>query len=104
MIILTTPNYPGKEIKEIKGLVSGSTIQCKNFGRDIGSAFKNLVGGEMIAYKEMLDKAKEVAIGRMVKEAESLEANAIISFTLSTSSIIQGAAEIIAYGTAVIVE
>lgn len=103
MIILTTPNYPGKEIKEVKGLVCGSTIQCKNFGRDIGSAFKNLVGGEMIAYKEMLDKSKEVAIERMSKEAEALGANAIISFNLSTSSIIQGAAEIIAYGTAIVV-
>lgn len=103
MIILTTPDYHGKEIIAIKGLVTGSTIQCKNVGRDIGSAFKNLVGGEMIAYKEMLDNSRSIAIERMVKEAESLGANAIIGFKLSTSSIVQGAAEVVAYGTAIIV-
>lgn len=103
MIILTTPNYPGKEIIDVKGLVTGNTIQCKNVGRDIGSAFKNLVGGEMVAYKEMLDSSRTIAIDRMIKEAESLGANAIIGFELSSSAVIQGAAEIIAYGTAVVV-
>lgn len=104
MIILTTPNYPGKEIKEVKGLVCGNTIQCRNVGRDIGSAFKNLVGGEMVAYKEMLDSSRKIAIERMLKDAEALGANAIIGFQLSSSTVIQGAAEIIAYGTAVLVE
>lgn len=103
MLILTTPNYPGKEIKEVKGLVSGNTIQCKNVGRDIGSAFKNLVGGEMVAYKEMLDSSRNIAIERMTKEAEDLGANAIVGFHLASSTIIQGAAEVIAYGTAVVV-
>ena len=69
MIILTTPDYPGKEIKEVKGLVCGNTIQCRNVGRDIGSAFKNLVGGEMVAYKEMLDSSRKIAIERMLKDA-----------------------------------
>ena len=103
MLILTTPNYPGKEIKEVKGLVSGNTIQCKNVGRDIGSAFKNLVGGEMIAYKEMLDSSRSIAIERMTKEAENLGANAVVGFRLASSTIVQGAAEVIAYGTAVVV-
>ena len=103
MLILTTPNYPGKEIKEVKGLVSGNTIQCKNVGRDIGSAFKNLVGGEMVAYKEMLDSSRSIAIERMTKEAENLGANAVVGFRLASSTIVQGAAEVIAYGTAVVV-
>lgn len=101
MIILTTPNYPGREILEVKGLVVGSTIQCKNVGRDIGSAFKNLVGGEMVAYKEMLDESRKIAIDRMIAEAEKLGANAIIGFELGSSAIVQGGAEIVAYGTAV---
>ncbi|MGL4848213.1 MAG: YbjQ family protein [Clostridium sp.] len=104
MIILTTPSYPGKEIIDVKGVVSGSTIQCKNVGRDIGSAFKNLVGGEMVAYKEMLDKSREIAVDRMIKEAEEMGANAIISFMLGSSAVAPGAAEIVAYGTAVVVE
>lgn len=104
MIILTTSNYPGKEIKEVKGLVTGSTVQCKNFGRDIGAAFKNLVGGEMMAYKEMLDNARDIATDRMKKEALALGANAVIEFRLSSSAVAQGAAEIVAYGTAVVVE
>ena len=104
MIILTTNNYPGKNIVEVKGLVKGSTIQCKNLGRDIGSAFKNLVGGEMVAYKEMLDSARDIAIKRMIEDADSLGANAIIAFDLGSSAVAAGAAEIIAFGTAVVVE
>ncbi|MGL4571542.1 MAG: heavy metal-binding domain-containing protein [Clostridium sp.] len=104
MIILTTDNYPGKNIVEVKGLVKGSTVKCKNVGRDIGSAFKNLVGGEMVAYKEMLDESREVATARMVEEAESLGANAIVSFRMMSSAVAQGAAEMVTYGTAVVVE
>lgn len=103
MIILTTPNYPGKEILEVKGLVKGSTIQCKNIGRDIGSAFKNIVGGEMVAYKEMLDSARDITINRMIEDAQKLGANAIIGFELGSSAVAAGAAEIIAYGTAVVI-
>ncbi|MGL4992075.1 MAG: YbjQ family protein [Sarcina sp.] len=103
MIILTTNNYPGKEILEVKGLVTGSTVQCKNVGRDIGAAFKNLVGGEMVAYKEMLDEARKIATNRMIEQAEKLGANAIIAFDISSSAVIQGGAEIVAYGTAIVV-
>lgn len=104
MIILTTDNYPGKNIVEVKGLVKGSTVKCKNVGRDIGSAFKNLVGGEMVAYKEMLDESREVATARMIEEAEGLGANAIICFRIMSSAVAQGAAEMVTYGTAVVVE
>ena len=104
MMILTTNNYPGKEIIEVKGLVKGSTIQCKNVGRDIGSACKNVVGGEMVSYKEMLDDARDIAMNRMIAEAEKLGANAIIAFDLGSSAVAAGAAEIIAFGTAVVVQ
>ncbi|MGG5461082.1 heavy metal-binding domain-containing protein [Clostridium sp. B9] len=102
MLILTTESIPGKEIKEIKGLVKGSTVRCKNIGRDITSSFKNLVGGEMNSYNEMLTEARQIAIGRMVDEAEALGANAIIGMRLMSSSVAAGAAEMVAYGTAVV--
>ncbi|PWW96806.1 hypothetical protein CYK73_15995, partial [Clostridium perfringens] len=77
MIILTIDNIPGKEIKEVKGLVKGSTIRCKHIGKDIGSSLKNLVGGEMVGYNEMLIEARKIAIERMIIDAEQLGANAI---------------------------
>ena len=104
MIILTIENVPGKEIKEVKGLVKGSTVRCKNIGRDITASFKNLVGGEMSGYNDMLTEARQIAIGRMVDEAEAMGANAIIGMTLMSSAIAAGAAEMVAYGTAVVVE
>lgn len=104
MLILTTETIPGKGIKEIKGLVKGSTVRCKNIGKDITSSFKNLVGGEMTSYTEMLTEAKQIAIGRMVDEAETLGANAIIGMRLVSSSLTAGAAEMVAYGTAVVYE
>ena len=104
MIILTIENVPGKEIKEVKGLVKGSTVRCKNIGRDITASFKNLVGGEMSGYNDMLTEARQVAIGRMVDEAEAMGANAIIGMKLMSSAIAAGAAEMVAYGTAVVVE
>lgn len=104
MIILTIKNVPGKEIKEVKGLVKGSTVRCKNIGRDITASFKNLVGGEMSGYNDMLTEARQIAIGRMVDEAEAMGANAIIGMKLMSSAIAAGAAEMVAYGTAVVVE
>lgn len=104
MLVLTTETIPGKGIKEVKGLVKGSTVRCKNIGKDITSSFKNLVGGEMTSYTEMLTEARQIAIGRMVDEAESLGANAIIGMRLVSSSLTAGAAEMVAYGTAVIYE
>ncbi|MDU6341093.1 MAG: heavy metal-binding domain-containing protein [Clostridium sp.] len=103
MLILTTDTVPGKEIIEIKGLVKGSTIRCKNIGKDITASFKNLVGGEMTGYNDMLTEARQIAIGRMVDEAESMGANAIIGMRLMSSSVAAGAAEMVAYGTAVVI-
>ncbi|WP_300257368.1 heavy metal-binding domain-containing protein [Clostridium sp.] len=104
MLVLTTETIPGKGIKEVKGLVKGSTVRYKNIGKDITASFKNLVGGEMTSYTEMLTEARQIAIGRMVDEAESLGANAIIGMRLVSSSLTAGAAEMVAYGTAVIYE
>lgn len=104
MIILTIESVPGKEIKEIKGLVKGSTVRCKNIGKDITSSFKNLVGGEMTSYNDMLVEARQIAIGRMVDEATEMGANAIIGMKLMSSAVSQGAAEMVAYGTAVVIE
>lgn len=103
MIILTTEYVPGKEIIELKGLVKGSTVRCKNIGRDITSSFKNLVGGEMESYNEMLTEARQIAIGRMVDEANAMGANAIVGMRLMSSAVAAGAAEIVAYGTAVVI-
>ena len=104
MLILTIENVPGKEIKEIKGLVKGSTVRCKNVGRDIAASFKNLVGGEMQGYNEMLTEARQIAIGRMVDDAKAMGANAIIGMKLMSSAVAAGAAEMVAYGTAVVIE
>jgi len=100
MIIVTTEYVSGKET-EMLGLVKGSTIQTVNAFKDIGSAFKTLVGGELIKYNEMMDKARSIAVERMVGEAEKLGADAIVCARFATSSIMQSAAEIMAYGTAV---
>ena len=93
-----------EEIKEVKGLVKGSTVRCKNIGRDITASFKNLVGGEMSGYNDMLTEARQIAIGRMADEAEAMGANAIIGMKLMSSAVAAGAAEMVAYGTAVVVE
>lgn len=100
MLIVTTENVSGKET-EVLGLVKGSTIQTVNAFKDIGSAFKTLVGGELVKYNEMMDKARQIALDRMIGEAEQLGADAIVCARFGTSSIMQGAAEIMAYGTAV---
>lgn len=100
MIIVTTEYVSGKET-EMLGLVKGSTIQTVNAFKDIGAAFKTLVGGELVKYNEMIAKARKIATERMVAEAEQLGADAIVCVRFGTSSIMQGAAEIMAYGTAV---
>ena len=100
MIIVTTEYVSGKET-EMLGLVKGSTIQTVNAFKDIGSAFKTLVGGELVKYNEMMESARNIAVQRMVEEAEKLGADAIVSTRFATSSIMQSAAEIMAYGTAV---
>ena len=100
MVLVNTDYISGKEL-EMLGMVKGSTIQCKNIGREIGASFKNLVGGEMKANTEMMNEARDLAIQRMVEEAEGLGADAVVNIRFATSAIIQGAAEVIAYGTAV---
>ncbi len=100
MILVTTEFVSGKEVETI-GLVKGSTIQTKNLGRDILSGLKTVVGGEITSYTEMMNEARAIATKRMVKEAEGLGADAIISVRYASSSIMAGAAEVLAYGTAV---
>jgi uncharacterized protein YbjQ (UPF0145 family) len=95
---------PGKQITNFFGVVSGSTVRAKHIGKDIMAGFKNIIGGELKAYTELIGEAREDAIARMVREAESLGANAVVNIRFSTSSVAQGAAELFAYGTAVTVE
>ncbi len=104
MIIVTTEEIPGKTIKKTLGLVRGNTIRARHVGHDISAALKSLVGGEIRDYTKMMAEAREQALDRMVEEAESLGANAIVSVKFTTSMIMQSASEILAYGTAVIVE
>ena len=100
MILVNTDYIAGKEL-EMLGLVKGSTIQSKNLGRDITQSFKTLVGGELKAYTEMMDTARALATKRMVEEAEAMQADAVVNIRYSSASVMQGAAEVMAYGTAV---
>ena len=100
MILTTTDNINGKNLETL-GLVKGSTIQTVNAFKDIGAGLKTLIGGELTKYNEMMDKARKIATDRMIAEAEQMGADAIVCFRYSTSSIMQSAAEIMAYGTAV---
>ena len=100
MILVTTDYITGKEL-EMLGLVKGATIQSKHLGKDIGAGFKTLVGGELKGYTEMMNEARAIATKRMVEEAEQLGADAVVNIRYSSSAIMQGAAEVIAYGTAV---
>jgi uncharacterized protein YbjQ (UPF0145 family) len=100
MILVNTDYISGKNL-EMLGLVKGSTIQSKNVGKDITQSFKTLVGGELKAYNEMMNDARALATKRMVAEAEELGADAVVNIRYSSSAIMQGAAEVIAYGTAV---
>jgi uncharacterized protein YbjQ (UPF0145 family) len=104
MIMVTTDFVPGKTIKKNLGLVRGNTIRARHIGRDISAALKNIVGGEIRDYTKMMAESREQALDRMTEEAESLGANAILNIRFSTSMIMQSASEILAYGTAVIVE
>ena len=101
MILVTTNEISGEKIKETLGYVKGSTVRAKNIGSDILAGFKNLVGGEIVEYTKMIDESRQIAIDRMVKEAEALGANAIVAIRFSSSTVMQGASELIAYGTAV---
>ena len=100
MIIVNTDFITGKEIETI-GLVKGSTIQSKNIGKDLGQGFKSLVGGELKSYTKMMNEARDLATDRMIEDAQSMGADAVINVRYSSSAVMQGAAEIIVYGTAV---
>lgn len=100
MILVNTDYITGKEF-EMLGLVKGSTIQSKHLGKDITQSFKTLVGGELTAYNEMMNEARAIATKRMVEEAEGLSADAVINIRYASSAVMQGAAEVIVYGTAV---
>ena len=100
MILVNTDYITGKEF-EMLGIVKGSTIQSKNVGKDIAQSFKTLVGGELKAYNEMMNDARALATKRMVEEAEGMSADAVVNIRYASSAIMQGAAEVIAYGTAV---
>ena len=100
MILVNTDYITGKEL-EMLGVVKGSTIQTRNIGRDITQAFKTLVGGELKAYNEMMNTARALDTKRMVAEAETLGADAVVNIRYASASVMQGAAEVMAYGTAV---
>ena len=100
MILVNTDYISGKELETLS-LVKGSTIQSKHLGKDISQAFKNLVGGEMKAYNEMMNEARALATKRMVEEAEALGADAVVNIRYASAAVMQGAAEVIVYGTAV---
>lgn len=102
MILVNTEAVPGRKITEVKGLVQGNTIRAKHLGRDIAAGLKNLVGGELKGYTELLTEARRQSIERMMAQASQLGANAIVNVRFTTSAVTQGAAELYAYGTAVV--
>ena len=104
MILTNVETVPGKAIIEHYGLVAGSTIRAKHVGRDIMASLKNLVGGELKGYTQLMQESRQQAVDRMIEQAEQMGANAIVNVRFSTSSVAQGAAELYAYGTAVRVE
>jgi uncharacterized protein YbjQ (UPF0145 family) len=104
MIIVNTEEIANKKIKETLGIARGSTVRARNIGRDIFAGIKNLVGGEISEYTRLQAESREQAINRMVDDAEKMGANAIVNIRLTTSMVMQGCSEILAYGTAVIIE
>lgn len=101
MIITSTETVPGRDIREILDVVSGNTIRSKNVGKDIGAGLKSIVGGELRSYTAMLTEAREEAKQRMTEAAQALSADAIVNVRFTTSQVAGGAAELLAYGTAV---
>ena len=104
ILITTTENIPNYRIVKVLGLVRGNTIRARHIGRDIMAAFRNLVGGEISDYTKLMGESREQAIDRMAEQAILLQANAVLAMRLSTSMLMGGAAEILAYGTAVVIE
>ena len=104
LILVNTETVPGYRISRVLGLVQGNTVRAKHLGRDIAAGLKNIVGGELRGYTELLVESRNQAIGRMLEQAQQLGANAVVNLRLSTSSVTAGAAELYAYGTAVVIE
>lgn len=104
MIVVTTDTVPGKRIIRTLGLARGNSVRARHLGKDILALFRNIVGGEITEYVKLLAESREQAIDRMVEEAEKLGANAVVGMRFTTSMIMAGAAELLAYGTAVVVE
>ena len=102
MILSNLETVPGRKILEFKGLVQGNTVRAKHVGRDIMAGLKNIVGGELQGYTELLDEARSEATTRMINEAQALGANAVVNVRFSTSAVTQGASELYVYGTAVV--
>lgn len=101
MIISSTETIPGKQVTEIVGIARGNTVRVRNVGRDITAMLKNLVGGEVSEYTKLMAHAREEALDRMIKDAERLGADAVVNLRFTTSMIMQGSSEILAFGTAV---
>lgn len=104
LIVVNTEDIPGKTIVRSLGVVTGSTVRAKHLGKDIMAGFKNVIGGELKAYTELLGESRDEALQRMLEEAIGRGANAVVNIRFATSAVTQGAAELLAYGTAVIVE
>ena len=104
ILVVTSPEIPGRKIVRTLGLVSGNTIRARHVGKDIMAGLRNLVGGEVTEYAKLLSESREQALDRMKAKAEKLGANAVISLQFQTSVIMGGAAEMMAYGTAVVIE
>lgn len=104
MLVVTTNEIQGKEIREVKGLVEGSVVKTRHVGRDIGAGLKTLVGGEIKGYSDLMDSARTEARARMIKQANELGANAIVGLRYQTAQVMNSAAEIVAYGTAVVID
>ena len=104
MIVVNTETIPGQRVVKVLGLVQGNTVRAKHLGRDIGASLKNLVGGEIKSYTELLTEARREAVERMMAQARQLGANAVLCVRFSTSAVTAGSAELYAYGTAATVE
>ena len=104
MLIVTSDEIPGKRIVKVLGMVRGNTIRARHIGRDIMASLRNIAGGEIVEYTKMIAESREQALDRMTSEAEALGANAIVALRFTTASMMENAAELLAYGTAVVVE
>ncbi len=104
MIVVTSDSIPGRRVVKTLGLVKGNTIRARHLGKDILAGLKGIVGGEIAEYTKMVAESREQSLDRLVEEAEALGANAVVAIRFTTASMMQGAAELLAYGTAVIVE